>query len=142
MSKYAKLENGRLIFPAKPLKIENNTTYNPTEVQLFAAGFKEYIIQKEPPAQQKWHYLTPAYIETETQIIQKWTQVKQPSPIYKQLVVQKITERYDHDDEISLIQKNTTDPDYIEYRKYVQECKEWANEQIEEYNGIKTENDV
>lgn len=130
--KYAKLENGKLIFPTNQINAGGKILINPTPEQLVKTGYKELVEVEKLPDKQ-WYYQIQTFIETETQIIQKWDYVKVQELSYKSLVVSKIAEKYDLNDEIALMHKGEDDPDYIAYRTYVQECKNWATEQIEEY---------
>jgi hypothetical protein len=132
--KYAKIENGNVTF-AKNIEIMGGKIIiNLTPAQSIGMGYKEYISSPVPEGR-KWYAPEMRHIETDTQIIQEWEYVKTTEPEYKTLVVSKIREKYDMDDEFSMRYKDDNDPDFIEYRAYVQECKEWAKQQIEEYNN-------
>jgi len=133
MAKYAKLNNGKLEMATKTVVSKDKFIYNPTDDQLIEFGYKEYVPTEMLPPKE-WHNQTASYSETDTQIIREWNYVKLPEPDYKQLVVSKIREKYDVDDEISLTYKQESD-EFVAYREYVQECKQWATQQIEEYNN-------
>jgi len=131
--KYAKLNNGQLEFSPNMVKIDDYNVHNPKPEQLKQLGYKEVVFSQ--PEEKKWYEPVPQWKEKKTQITQQWKYIKQPEPDYKSLVVQKISERYDHNDEIALIHKGSENPEYIAYREYVIECKEWAIAEFEEYNN-------
>ena len=133
--KYAKLINGQIIFPQKQEVFEEKTYINPKDTDLISFGFKEFV-ETERPEEKKWYYLIPKYSETNTKIVQEWEYIKLENPDYKQFVVSKIREKYDIDDEIALINKDNFSEEYIAYRNYVQECKNFAKKEIEEYNNV------
>ena len=63
-------------------------------------------------------------------------EVKQPEPApltheeINAMVVEKIREKYDINEEFKMINLGITDPeneDYVAYRNYVQECVDWGN---------------
>ena len=134
MANYAKLKNGQLEMATKMVASNNQLIYNPTEDKLIEFGYKEYVPTEMLP-QKEWYIQTASYSETDMQIIQEWNYVKLPEPDYKQLVVSKIRERYDINDEISLGYKQESD-EFAEYREYVLECKQWATQQISNYNEV------
>jgi len=138
MKKYAKIIEGKLVFPKKEETFENTTIENPTEVQLLRLGFKEYI-ETPMPEQKEWFNLQSSYIEIENKIYQKWEYVKQDEPNIKYFIVMKIQEKYDINDESALINKgiqNSNDPDYIEYRNFVNDCKDFAGKKMNEYHNV------
>jgi hypothetical protein len=52
------------------------------------------------------------------------------------MVVEKIRQRYDINEEFKMINYGIIDPDnseYREYRKYVEECRAWGREQKQKY---------
>ena len=136
MGQLAILENGNLKIAPNQLQIGDNTIINPTDEQLLSAGYKEFVPTQ--PSTPKWYNSIVSYTETDTQILQEWKYEKQPAPDYKQLVVSRIQEKYDFNDEISLLAASKLDPtdaDYIAWRNYVQQCKNAANTDIDEYNN-------
>ena len=132
--KYAKLNNGQLFFSPKTIIIDGFPINNPKPAQLIEAGFKEFIDIELPP---KKHYHTiPTFSETETEVIRIYQYVKAEQPDYDELVSLKVSEQYSVSKEFArtnLGMQNQEDPKYIEYRDYVDSCKAWAQEQINEY---------
>ena len=133
--KYAKFINGQLVFSPKPIIINNREIHNPKPAHLIEAGYKEFVESERLP-EKKYYYQIPTYSETETQIVQKYQYVKSEQPDYDELVSQKIAEKYSVSKEFArtnLGMQNPEDPKYIEYRDYVNFCKDWAQQQINEY---------
>lgn len=134
--KYAKNINGNLV--VSPGQITETKTgmciYNPMPEHLLNEGFKPMV--QTLPECPKWYDAIPKWEEHEEEFIQTWEYVKQPNaPNRKNLIVTRIAEKYDHNDEIALVKKSTDDPDRIAYDNYVEECKSWAAAEIEEYNN-------
>lgn len=79
---------------------------NPTLEQFQSTGWREYVPDSSPVLQ--------PYI-----------------PTYKQLVVEKIRERYDFDDEIAILRQRESKPDeFAEYNTYCERCKTEAKTEI------------
>jgi hypothetical protein len=130
--KYAKLDSKQLIFASNVIQDADRIIVNPRVEKLLELGYKEYITSPFPE-QKKWYSPVVNYVETETQILEQYDYVKDSEPDRKELIINKIRERYDIDDELALTNKEKDDEDYIDYRNYVTECKILANKQIESY---------
>jgi len=135
--KYVKLENNELIFSTNVESLEDGSVvFNPTPEILEQLGYKELV--EEAPVQKDWYYQTPTYVETDKTIIRTWEYTKVDPPIEKRLIDKKIAEQLDTNDEFALINKgisNPNDPDYLNYRQFIEDCKFWALQQIEDYNN-------
>ena len=83
------------------------------------------------------------YVEIEIDGVRKYKNVEtgkiidpnNPSPPtheeINEMVVEKIREKYDVNEEFKMINLGITNPenaDYVAYRTYVQECVDWGNE--------------
>ena len=133
--KYAKFNNGQLTFSPRSIIFDGIKVNNPKPKQLIKVGYKEFVECERLP-EKKYYYQIPTYSETETQIVQQYQYVKAEQPDYDELVSQKITEKYSVSKEFArtnLGMQNPEDPKYIEYRDYVNFCKDWAQQQINEY---------
>lgn len=98
----------------KTLRVEKNKVFttitlgdynitNPTLKQFLSIGWKEYIAPEPEP-----------YVPTK-----------------EELVEQKLRERYSINQEFEVQRKRDTDPDSFQaYYDYVEECIEWAEEQL------------
>jgi len=152
--KYAKLINGELILPksvetinSRTMFIEEETRFetipsttiaNPTEEQLIEIGYKEYV-EKERPIEKKYHHLLSYYVETDNKIVRDWKYIKCKKPLYDDLVVSKIRQKFNTNTELSLLHKaieNPQDESYLRYRRYVEECKKLARREIEEFKNV------
>jgi len=133
--KYARLKgNGQLEHAPNELQIEDYDITNPSHEDYLRAGYKEYV--QTLPESRNWYMPIPKYSETETQIIQEWEYVKVPEPDYKSLLVSKIREQYDIDDEFAVRDKGRIDelnPEFVAFISYRESCKEWARGQIREW---------
>jgi len=129
--KYAKLENGNVEFEPSMVQTENSVVFNPQPETLIKLGYKEYI-ETDKPAAKKWYNHVKKFKETKTKIIQEWEYEKLPQPDYKSIVIQKINEKYDVNDEIALSYKQDTQ-EFQDYRDYVQQCKAFALQEINEW---------
>ena len=133
--KYAKLVNEQLVFPPKSIIINNREVKNPKPAHLIEAGYKE-LVECERLLEKKYYNQISTYSETKKQIVREYQYVKVEQPDYDELVTQKIAEKYSISKELSrtnLGMQNPEDPKYIEYRDYVNSCKDWAQQQINEY---------
>jgi len=134
--KYAKLINKELVFAKTQEQINEMIVTYPNNEQLISAGFKE-VAYTAPEA--RLHYLPVSKLtETETQIIQSWEYDKMPQPDYAQLVERKIAEKYTIGAEIAINRKGRYNPDnadYISYLQWVEDAKNWAREQINEWEN-------
>lgn len=80
-----KIIDGKLTYPPHRIVLDGMQIFNPTETQLFSAGYKE--IQEtdmpEGPAPEGQHY-EAQYTDGETQITQSWVLVEnEPTPAGK-----------------------------------------------------------
>jgi len=133
--KYAKLNNGQLVFSPKFVIVNGMEVNNPKPAQLIEDGYKEFVESERLP-EKTWHYQIPIYSENETQVIKHYQYVKTTQPDYDELVSQKVAEKYSVSKEFArtnLGMQNPEDQKYIEYRDYVNSCKDWAQQQINEY---------
>lgn len=133
--KYAKLINDQLILSPKSIIVNDIEIINPNQAKLIEAGYKEFVESEKLP-EKSWHYQIFTYYETETQIVQQYQYVKAEQPDYDGLVAQKVAEQYSIAKEFArtnLGMQNPEDPKYIEYRDYINFCKEWAQQQINEF---------
>jgi len=140
--KYAILkENGQIFYAPNSVEIGDNTVHNPNPEQLKELGYKEVVFSY--PENRKWYIPHSSWEENEDKIVQSYEYVKEQKPDYNTLVKMKIYEKNDmniedSNDEFALINKgieNPQDTDYLAYREYIKSCKEWAIEQITEYNN-------
>ena len=69
-----KLVNGRPEpFTGRYIKHDGMVYANPTDEQLTAAGYKP-LITEEPPEAREGYYSVDTYTETDTAIVQTWTE--------------------------------------------------------------------
>lgn len=106
--RYYKEINGKRVFFSGILQVGNKQIINPTEEQIFANGWQEYI----PP-------VSEPYI-----------------PTYEERVEQLIRERYSLSAELAIQrQRDTKADEFNEYYAYCEECKIKAKNLKEEDYG-------
>ena len=72
-----KLENGKLIAQPNKITIGSATTWNPTDEQLLALGWKPRVVEEQPEVEEGYH-LEAVFAETDNAIIQDWQIVENP----------------------------------------------------------------
>lgn len=103
MKQYSKTVNGVTEYFREPLIYDGKKIFNPSEEQIKAAGWEEYI--PEPVASDEY------------------------VPTYEERVVELIRERYSVDDEIAILrQKDTKQEEYQAWYDFCEECKREAKE--------------
>ncbi len=74
-----KLVNDRPVaFEGRYIKYNGMVYANPTNDQLIMAGYKP-LITSEPPEEREGYYILDSYTETDTNIIQIWTEYSENS---------------------------------------------------------------
>jgi predicted methyltransferase len=142
--KYAKINTeGQIELAGNQIKIDDSTITFPTSQEYIQAGYKNLV--KTQSENKKWYNPISKYRETTTQIIQEWEYEKQPAPDYATLVEARITTPIETDDvmkggytlgaEIALNRNPDDHPDKIAYLQWVEDSKEWAQEQINEWKN-------
>lgn len=105
MKQYIKIVNGRVAFYNDPLVIGDKQVFNPSEEQILAEGWVEYIPEEEPIVE---YQLT-----------------------YEEKVVELIRQRYTIDDEIAILRQKETKPDEFQaWYDYCEACKAEARNSI------------
>ena len=98
MRYYKEIDNKKVFFDGI-LKINGKQIINPSEEQILADGWQEYI----PPVAEPY------------------------KPSYEELVEQYIRERYGVSDELAILrQRDTKADEFNEYYAYCEECKQSA----------------
>ena len=77
MTKYVKLQDGRLIYAPKKIKNGDTITYNPTGEMLLPLGYKPLTIKPMPTVEAGYH-LEPVYSDADTEVIEDGAVVEDP----------------------------------------------------------------
>ena len=101
MKKYKRTVNGVTEYFREPLIYDGKQIFNPSEEQIKAAGWEEYIPEE--------------------------TASEEYVPTYEERVVELIRERYSINDEIAILrQKDTKQDEYQAWYDYCEACKAQA----------------
>ena len=101
MKQYKKTINGVTEYFREPLIYDGKQIFNPSEKQIKAAGWQEYV---------------PEPVEGDEYV-----------PTYEERVVELIREKYSIDDEIAILrQKDTKQEEYQAWYNYCESCKAQA----------------
>ena len=101
MKQYIKTIDDVVTFFREPLIADGKQIFNPSEEQILAAGWEEYIPEEEP--------------------------IVEYQPTYEEKVVELIRERYTIDDEIAILrQKDFKQDEYDAWYTYCERCKQEA----------------
>lgn len=98
MKQYIKIENNKVVLFHEPLIVGDRAIFNPSEEQILAQGWVEYIPEEIP--------------------------VEEYQPTYEEKVVDLIRQRYTIDDEFAILrQRDTKKAEFEEYFEFCEQCK-------------------
>ena len=107
MKQYIKTIDGVVEYFHEPLVTDGKQIFNPSEEQILAQGWVEYVPEEEPSEEYQ--------------------------PTYEEKVVELIRQRYTIDDEIAILrQKDTKADEFDAWYAYCEQCKQEARGESEE----------
>ena len=86
-----KIVDGKLTYPPHRIVLDGMQIFNPTETQLFSAGYKEIQETLMPDDAPEWQHYEARYTDGETQITQSWVLVEDETAPTGKTIEQRVT---------------------------------------------------
>jgi hypothetical protein len=141
--KFGQLIDGKIKYAQSPIEYGGRTYFTSDPKVMLSLGYKE-IVDTITPTSENGIY-KPQWVETDTQIIQKWLfeeyTEEQLKEQYKELTVRYIRKKYSSNQEFAILREYMSDSTnknaFEEYNLYVESCKAKAYADIYNKSTVK-----